>query len=157
MSSGQVSSGKDLKPESPEGVEIVRRSSNCAAGPDSLEDNARAKSSLGHARRLGGQGIPKDRLDGVARNATNKKGVGPMKQRGIFEKHPGSGVYWIRYADRTGRIRREKAGTKSAAITLYRKRQTEVLEGRKLPKNLRLANVSFEEVARDALEYSRTT
>src|ERR1700746_2598812 len=80
-----------------------------------------------------------------------------MKQRGIFEKHPGSGVHWIRYADGTGRIRREKAGTKSAALTLYRKRKTEILEGRKLPKNLRLANISFEEIARDALEYSRTT
>ena len=80
-----------------------------------------------------------------------------MKQRGIFEKHPGSGVHWIRYADGTGRIRREKAGTKSAAVTLYRKRKTEILEGRKLPKNLRLANISFEEIARDALEYSRTT
>jgi integrase len=44
-----------------------------------------------------------------------------------------------------------------SSLTLYRKRKTEVLEGRKLPKNLRLANVSFEEVARDALEYSRTT
>jgi integrase len=80
-----------------------------------------------------------------------------MKQRGIFEKHPGSGVHWIRYADGTGHIRREKAGTKSAALALYRKRKTEILEGRKLPKNLRLALVAFEEIARDALEYSRTT
>jgi site-specific recombinase XerD len=80
-----------------------------------------------------------------------------MKQRGIFEKHPGSGVHWIRYADGTGHIRREKAGSKSAALTLYRKRKTEVLEGRKLPENLRRINVAFEEIARDALEYSRTT
>lgn len=82
---------------------------------------------------------------------------GCRSQRGVYEKLPGSGVWWIRYADATGHIRREKAGTKSAALTLYRKRKTEVLEGKKLPENLRQANVAFEEVARDALEYSRTT
>jgi integrase len=80
-----------------------------------------------------------------------------MKQRGVYEKHPGSGVFWIRFADGTGRIRREKAGSKSSALTLYRKRKTEVLEGKKFPENLRRTNVSFEEIARDALEYSRTT
>lgn len=37
------------------------------------------------------------------------------------------------------------------------KRKTEILEGKKLPENLRRANVAFEEIARDALEYSRTT
>jgi hypothetical protein len=58
-------------------------------------------------------------------------------ERGIFEKVPCSGVWWIRYADATGRIRREKAGTWSAADKLYRKRKTEVLEGRKLPETLR--------------------
>ena len=78
-----------------------------------------------------------------------------MRQRGIFEKMPGSGVWWIRYADATGRIRREKAGTKSAAITLYRKRKTEVLQGRKLPETLRRAPVLFREIAQDALGYSR--
>ena len=77
--------------------------------------------------------------------------------RGVFEKHPGSNIWWIRYADTTGHIRREKAGAKSTALTLYRKRKTEILEGKKLPKNLRQANVAFEEIARDALEYSRTT
>jgi integrase len=75
----------------------------------------------------------------------------------VYEKFPDSGVWWIRYADVTGHIRREKAGTKSAALTLYRKRKTEILEGKKLPENLRRANVAFEEIARDALEYSCTT
>ncbi len=57
-----------------------------------------------------------------------------MKQRGVFEKLPGTGVYWIRYADSTGRIHREKAGTKSTALMLYRKRKTEILQGKKLPE-----------------------
>jgi site-specific recombinase XerD len=75
--------------------------------------------------------------------------------RGIYEKIPGSGVYWIRYADMMGRIRREKAGTKSAALTLYRKRKTETLQGKKLPERLRTPMVSFAELSRDALAYSK--
>ena len=77
------------------------------------------------------------------------------KQRGVFEKEPGSGVWWIRHADMMGRIRREKAGTKSAAIDLYRKRKTEALQGKKLPENLRTPMVSFGELTHDALVYSR--
>ena len=30
------------------------------------------------------------------------------KQRGIYEKVRGSGEWWVRYADATDRIRREK-------------------------------------------------
>ena len=31
--------------------------------------------------------------------------------RGVFEKIPGSGVWWIRYFDQFGKKRREKAGS----------------------------------------------
>jgi site-specific recombinase XerD len=79
-----------------------------------------------------------------------------MSQRGIYEKFPDSGVWWIRYADTMGRIRREKAGSKSSALTLYRKRKTEALQGKKLPENLRTPAVSFAELAHDALVYSKT-
>ena len=75
---------------------------------------------------------------------------------GLFEKLPGSRVWWIRYADSMGRIRREKAGTKSAAIDLYRKRKTEALQGKKLPESLRKPAVSFAELAQDALAFSKT-
>src|SRR4029077_80371 len=78
-----------------------------------------------------------------------------MKQRGIFEKVPGSGIWWIHWYDAQGRRHREKGGTKSMAIALYRKRKTEALEGRKLPEKLRRAPMLFREVAQDALEYSR--
>jgi site-specific recombinase XerD len=78
-----------------------------------------------------------------------------MRQRGVYEKFPGSGAWWIRYSDSTGRIRREKAGTKSAALTLYRKRKTETLQRKKLPENLRSPMVSFAELAHDALTYSK--
>jgi site-specific recombinase XerD len=79
-----------------------------------------------------------------------------MRQRGVYEKAPGSGVWWVRYADTMGRIRREKAGTKSSALTLYRKRKTESLQGKKLPENLRTPTVSFAELTSDALVYSKT-
>ncbi len=77
------------------------------------------------------------------------------KQRGLFEKIPGSGVWWIRYADASGRIRREKAGTKGAAIQLYRKRKTEILQGKKLPEQLRNRLVRFSEIADDAASYCK--
>ncbi len=78
-----------------------------------------------------------------------------MRQRGIFEKVAGSGTWWVRHVDAQGRYRREKAGTKSAAILLYRKRKQEALEGRKLPEKLRCATVTFADIARDALAYSK--
>jgi site-specific recombinase XerD len=78
-----------------------------------------------------------------------------MRQRGVFEKFPGSGVWWIRHSDSTGRIRREKAGTKSAALQLYRKRKMQTLEGKKLPERLRAPLISFTELAQDCLAYSK--
>lgn len=76
--------------------------------------------------------------------------------KGVFERVPGSGQCWIRYADATGKIRREFAGTKSAAITLYRKRKTEVLMGKKLPETFRVRSIKFSELADDARQYCRT-
>jgi site-specific recombinase XerD len=76
-------------------------------------------------------------------------------QRGIFEKVRGSGAWWICYFDANGKKRREKVGMKSAALQLYRKRKTEVMEGKKLPEKIRAKKASFEEVAKDALEYSK--
>jgi len=77
--------------------------------------------------------------------------------RGVFQKVAGKdSPWWIRYIDAQGRFRREKAGTKSAAIDLYRKRKNEALEGKKLPEKLRRATVSFAEIAKDALAYSET-
>ena len=77
------------------------------------------------------------------------------KTRGVFEKEPGSNIWWIRFIDAKGRYRREKAGTKGMAIDLYRKRKMGALEGKKLPERLRRATVSFAEIARDALTYSK--
>jgi site-specific recombinase XerD len=77
------------------------------------------------------------------------------RERGVFEKQPGSGVWWIRFIDAEGTLRREKAGSKSAAITLYRKRKTDALEGKKLPKKLRARQVRFAELADDYLAHAK--
>jgi hypothetical protein len=77
------------------------------------------------------------------------------KVRGVFEKISGSDIWWICYFDADGRKRREKVGRKGAAIDLYRKRKTEIMEGRKLPGRIRARKVSFSELGQDALEYSR--
>jgi hypothetical protein len=47
----------------------------------------------------------------------------PKAIRGIFEKVPGSKVWWVRYADANGKIRREKVGNKGVATKLYQKRR----------------------------------
>jgi site-specific recombinase XerD len=75
------------------------------------------------------------------------------KVRGVWERYPDE--WWIRYVDASGRYRREKAGTKGAAIDLVRKRKTEALQGKKLPERLRRATVTFADIARDSLAYSK--
>src|SRR6516165_10547372 len=87
--------------------------------------------------------------------AGNPISGGQMKQRGIFEKVPGSGILWICYFDQFGKKRREKAGTKSVAIKLYRKRKQQVLEGKKLPELFRKPSVNFGQLLDDALAYSK--
>lgn len=82
-----------------------------------------------------------------------------VKVRGVFERKPGQ--WWIRYSDSQGRFRREKAGTKSMAIDLYRKRKTEALAGKKLPENLRQVNMptmrGFSQRFIDAIKIERAS
>jgi integrase len=78
-----------------------------------------------------------------------------MSQRGIFERHAGSRIWWICYFDQFGRKHREKAGTKSVAIKLYRKRKQQVLEGKKLPEMFRKPSVNFGQLVDEALAYSK--
>ena len=39
--------------------------------------------------------------------------------RGVWEKIPGSGIWWVHYVDAEGKRRREKVGRKADAIKLY--------------------------------------
>jgi integrase len=74
------------------------------------------------------------------------------RTRGIFEKIPGSDIWWIRFVDSEGKYRREKIGSYSAAVKLYRKRKVEADEGMKLPPTRR-RSVPFSVLAEDAIAY----
>jgi hypothetical protein len=52
------------------------------------------------------------------------------KDRGLFERSQGSGIWWVRYFDRDGREHREKIGAKGLARRVYEKRRTDIREGR---------------------------
>jgi integrase len=75
------------------------------------------------------------------------------KATGVWEKVPGSGIWWIRYRV-DGKLKREKVGRKSDAIALYQQRKSEIRAGKKLPDNLRASGIKFSELAKDILSYS---
>jgi site-specific recombinase XerD len=75
--------------------------------------------------------------------------------RGVFEKEPGSGVFWIRYQDADGRERKEKVGSLRNAGKLVENRRTDARRGLKLPETLRARPATFGEIAKTALEYSK--
>jgi hypothetical protein len=80
--------------------------------------------------------------------------AGAAESRGVFEKIPGSGIWWIRYVDYAGRLRREKGGTWATARDLYITRKNEALQGKKLPERLRCRVVRFGELCDDFRKYS---
>lgn len=49
------------------------------------------------------------------------------------------GEWWAQWFDANGGRHREKAGTKAAAVDLYRRRKTEVRQGRHFPERMRAA------------------
>ncbi len=51
------------------------------------------------------------------------------KDRGLFERPKGSGVWWTRIFD-SGREIRTKVGSKSAANVYYKKQKTRQMEGK---------------------------
>lgn len=52
------------------------------------------------------------------------------------------GEWWVLWYDANGGRHREKAGTKAAAVDLYRRRKTEVRQGRHFPERLRMAEAA---------------
>ena len=74
--------------------------------------------------------------------------------RGVWEKVPGCGIWWIHYVDAEGKRRREKVGRKADAIKLYQQRKADGIAGRKLAKPLRSRERSFQELADNAITYA---
>jgi hypothetical protein len=56
------------------------------------------------------------------------------RNRGVFERSPG--VWWVRYADETGQVHRERVGPKGLALKVYQKRKNEVQERRFFPERI---------------------
>src|ERR1039457_2677518 len=84
-------------------------------------------------------------------NATAKK---PKPIKGVYEMPAESGIWWINYYI-DGRRFREKVGRRSDAVTLYQRRKTDARMGVKMPEVRAHRAVLFEEIAADALVYSK--
>jgi len=78
-------------------------------------------------------------------------GAGTRPPRGIFERPTGSGIWWARYADETGRVHRERVGTKGLALKVYQKRKNEIQERRFFPERIRRRDVQFKDMVEDFL------
>ena len=74
--------------------------------------------------------------------------------RGLWEREPGSNIWWIRYRV-DGVLKREKVGAWGAAKELLNKRKNEIREGIKMPENMRQASVRFKTLCDDILVYSK--
>jgi integrase len=74
--------------------------------------------------------------------------------RGIFERPPRSGVWWISYQDAGGKRHREKTGRRAAAIDAVARRRLEVKEGRFIPPRAG-DRVTFRELATAALAHKK--
>lgn len=74
--------------------------------------------------------------------------------RGVFEKEPGSGIWWIRYQV-DGKPRREKVGRRSDAVALYQKRKADTRAGVKLGENLRKRPATIAEIGHKAIQWYR--
>ena len=74
--------------------------------------------------------------------------------RGVFERPPGSGVWWINYYEH-GNQHREKVGRKGDAIKLYGIRKADILRGHKLPPMRRVAQVMVADLIDLMLEHVR--
>jgi hypothetical protein len=81
-------------------------------------------------------------------------GRSAAKTTGLWEREPGSGVWWIRYRS-NGVLKREKVGRKGDALALYQKRKTELRAGIKLPENFRTAAVRFGVIAEEIRNFSK--
>jgi integrase len=78
------------------------------------------------------------------------------KAIGVYEKDPGSGIWWIRFKV-NGVSRREKIGRRGDAIAAYRDRKTAILRGEKLPATLKNRGIKFSEIGQAAIDWYKRT
>jgi integrase len=78
----------------------------------------------------------------------------PSKTRGVFERPPESGIWWINYYVH-GKQHRERVGRKSDATALYQKRKADSRRGVKLPELQPQKVTTFGQLANDAVDYAK--
>jgi len=74
------------------------------------------------------------------------------KERGVFEKEPGSDIWWIRFKV-NGVEHREKVGRRGDAIKLYKIRKADIHRGVKMPTNMRDKGIKFSVLAQEAIDW----
>jgi integrase len=84
-------------------------------------------------------------------NDQNEKRSSKRRERGIFERVKGSGVWWVRFHDQHGREHRQKVGPKKLAKEVYQKRKNEVAERRFFPERFRRREVLLSAMIDDYL------
>jgi integrase len=89
----------------------------------------------------------------MAPGGSMKKDEKPV--RGVFERPPESGVFWINYYV-NGKQHREKAGRKSDAIALYQKRKADARRKLKLPELVPGKVITFAHLSQMAVKYAET-
>lgn len=62
---------------------------------------------------------------------------GPRKNRGVYERVPGSGIWYVEIFDEFGKRHRIKVGSKSLAIKVQRRKRNEADERRYMPETSR--------------------
>ena len=79
------------------------------------------------------------------------------RHRGIFERPKGSGVWYIRFKDESGRLHKEKVGPKGLAQKVYQKRRTQIAERRFFPETLKPWDPLFSDYIDDYVARRRST
>ena len=77
------------------------------------------------------------------------------RDRGVFERPAGSGLWWVCYFDEHGRRHREKVGSKNLPLKVYRKRKTEITERRFFPEQIGWRDIPLSDVIDDYLKRAK--
>jgi integrase len=77
------------------------------------------------------------------------------KHKGVYEKHPGTGIWWIRYTDAKGKRVTESIGRHGDAVTLYQQRMTEKRTGLLTPIGKSARGVKFSALVDDAIKHNK--
>jgi hypothetical protein len=74
------------------------------------------------------------------------------KERGVFEKVPGSKIWWIGFKV-AGVEHREKARRCGDAIKFYKIRKADILRGVKMPANMKDKGIRFSVLTQEAIAW----